>query len=104
MASIAPAIAESVRRFLIAMHGQRRVLAAYVYGSHARGAASEWSDIDLAVVSPDFTADRFQERVTLMRLAATIDSRIEPHPFRPDEFTSNDPLAYEVQRTGIQVM
>jgi predicted nucleotidyltransferase len=27
---------------------------AVLFGSHARGRADEWSDVDLAVISPDF--------------------------------------------------
>jgi predicted nucleotidyltransferase len=27
---------------------------AILFGSHARGTADEWSDVDLAVISPDF--------------------------------------------------
>ena len=26
----------------------------YLFGSYAKGTADEWSDIDLAIVSPDF--------------------------------------------------
>jgi len=77
--------------------------AAYVFGSHVRQAATEWSDIDVAVISSDFTADRFRERVKLMLLAARIDERIEPNPFRPEDFHSGDPLANEIRQTGIKV-
>jgi len=60
---------------------------AYLFGSHAKGTSNQWSDIDLAIVSPDFSEDLYEERLVLMRLAAEIDDRIEPKPFRPEMFT-----------------
>lgn len=101
MGAIPDGVNQSVQRFLAAM--RQRVQAAYVYGSQVKGTAVQWSDIDLAVVSPDFSADLFQERLALMRLAAQIDDRIEPHPFTPEDFNDTDPLASEIRRTGVQV-
>jgi len=38
-----------------------------------------------------------------MRLAAKIDDRIEPRPFRPIDFDVGEPLVSELKRTGIQI-
>jgi predicted nucleotidyltransferase len=103
MAEIADNVIQALQRFLATVRQVRRVQAAYLYGSQARGTANEWSDIDLAVISPDFEADLFQERLLLMRLAARIDDRIEPHPFRPEDFHATSPLVSEIQRTGVRV-
>ena len=103
MASVPDAVTESVRQFLKALGKQRRVQAAYLYGSQVKGVATEWSDIDLAVISPDFSQDLFQERLGLLRLAAQVDDRIEPRPFTPEDFNENDPLASEIRRTGLRV-
>ena len=48
-------------------------------------------------------ASMFEERLELMRLAVNMDERIEPHPFRPEKFNDNQPLASEIRRTGIAV-
>lgn len=103
MAEIPAAIAESLEQFLAAVRRQRRIEAAYVYGSQTTGMATEWSDIDVALVSSDFSSDLFQERLALMRLAAQVDDRIEPHPFRPQDFGPNSPLVSEIRRTGVRV-
>ena len=102
LAAIPGAVAQSVRRFLAAVQQQRRVEAAYLYGSQVKGTSTPWSDIDVAVISPDF-ADLFQERLALMRLAAQIDDRIEPYPFKPQDFNSSDPLVGEIRLTGVRV-
>jgi uncharacterized protein len=57
----------------------------------------------VAVISPGISGDRLEERIRLMKLSATIDSRIEPVPFRPDTFVDEDPLAWEIKRKGIPI-
>ncbi len=104
MATLPPAIAQSVNRYIRALRQRRRIAAVYVYGSQVKGTATRWSDIDLAVISPDFSADLFQERLALMRLAAQIDDRIEPHPFTPEDFNASHPLAAEIRQTGVRVV
>ena len=103
MAKITTDIEQSVKRFLRALKVRKRVDMAYVYGSRVKGRAMEWSDIDVAIVSADFSADPFEERLALMRLASEVDDRIEPWPFRPDTFISSDPLVSEILRTGVRV-
>ena len=52
-----------------------------IYGSHIRGVSDRWSDIDLIVVSRHFDKSRDRKDVDLLwKLAAKIDSRIEPLP------------------------
>ena len=102
MAAIPDSVKESLERFLALVRQERQVEAAYLYGSQVKGVATEWSDIDVTVVSSDF-ADLFEERLVLMRLAAQVDDRIEPHPFRPQDFNANAPLVNEIRRTGVRV-
>jgi len=95
---------EAIRVFVREAGKKYNIVRAYLYGSFSKGTHSEWSDIDLAIVSPDFTEDIFEDRLNLMRLAASIDDRIEPHPFNLERFNCNDPLADEIQREGIQIV
>ncbi len=103
MAQIAPDVLASVQRFLAVVGQRLHIEAAYLYGSQVTGAARPWSDIDVAVVSPDFSEDLFQERISLMQCAAAVDARIEPQPFTPDRFGPNDPLASEISRHGVRL-
>lgn len=80
-----------------------RIEGLYLFGSYAKSRQHQWSDIDVAVVSPDFSGDRFEERVQLMRIASRIDDRLEPVPFRPETFSESDPLAWEIMRHGIKI-
>ncbi len=104
MAKIDNAVMENVAAFLERLKaGGMQIAGAYLFGSHLTGKADEWSDIDLAVISPQIGSDRFEERVRLTKIALAIDDRIEPLPFSPDSFTPDDPLVREILRTGQRV-
>jgi predicted nucleotidyltransferase len=54
---------------------------AVVFGSQVSGHSHAYSDIDLLIVSPDFDNMRDRSGINLLwRLAAKVDSRIEPIP------------------------
>jgi len=103
MAAISPEIESIIRRFISLLQKERRVSKIFLYGSYAKGIAGKWSDIDLAVISPDFSDDLFEERIRLMELGLRIDDRIEPSPFRPKDFDMNNPLVNEIHKSGIEI-
>lgn len=75
-----------------------------LFGSHAKGTAHKWSDIDTCVISRTFGHDRHSERLMLMKLTESETERIEPHPYSPNDLTNRfDPLANEIRRNGITV-
>ena len=75
----------------------------YIFGSYSKGIENSLSDIDLAVISSDLTDDRFSERIRLMKISSNVDSRIEPLPFNSASFVTEDPLVWEILKTGILV-
>lgn len=76
-----------------------------LFGSYAKGSAEKWSDLDLCIVSPQFGKDRFDEGVTLARLAYRIGDFFEPHPFHPKDLMDRyDPLAKEIRTHGIRII
>lgn len=97
-------VSKTVKFFLEQVNKRYKIFEAYLYGSFAKGNASEWSDIDVAIISSDFSDDLFDEKITLMQMAASVDDRIEPKPFKSELFDRNDPLVYEIIKTGIQLI
>jgi uncharacterized protein len=76
----------------------------YLFGSFAKNKQSDYSDIDLAFVFDEQNdLDYFDLQVQMLILASDIDSRIEPHPIRSDDFTPDNPLAYEILNTGKEI-
>lgn len=58
-----------------------------LFGSHARGTASKYSDIDLVVISKDFAFMGFKQRCEVLgRAIAEIMEPIEPLAYTPEEF------------------
>jgi predicted nucleotidyltransferase len=82
-----------------------RVTKVVLYGSHAIGKFHKDSDIDVAVVSPDFGRDRFEEGVKLFEIAYKIDPRIEPIPVSLESYERDTwiPLIYEIREKGVEV-
>ena len=64
-----PETRKLILRFVTALTTRGiRVEKAVLYGSHALEKTRVDSDIDLAIVSPDFGRDRFEERKMLLQL------------------------------------
>lgn len=80
------------------------VVAVYLFGSAARGTASRWSDIDIAVVCNPFEKTPLQEYTAIARSAFSIDSSISVLYFRPEHFKNPySGVVQEIKREGIAV-
>jgi len=75
------------------------LLKAYLFGSYARNNQNEDSDIDIALVIKDLS-DPYHAQIELMKLRRKFDLRIEPHPFRESDFSSQNPIAFEILKYG----
>lgn len=79
--------------------------AIYLFGSHAKGKARKWSDIDVAVVSDKMKRNRDNGRFLLWNIRMDVDTRIEPHGFTVKDFQDeSDPMVYEIKKTGIRIV
>ena len=75
------------REFVKALRSRNiRVEKAILFGSYAAGEATPDSDIDIAVISPDFGKDYVEEAVMLKRISEDIDLDISPRPYSLDEY------------------
>ena len=77
---------------------------AILFGSHVKGISKAESDIDVALISDAFTGDRFEDRRRIVPLRRKIDNRIEPIPFKPEDFDNGGVLAEEIKRTGMVIL
>lgn len=48
--------------------------------------------------------DFFSVQMQLMRFRRSIDLRIEPHPIWEGDFNIQNPFAWEIQKTGIEIV
>ena len=73
-----------------------------LFGSASRGEATEYSDIDLLLVSDIFGFDKWENA----KLIASVNkhfSLIDAHTFPTEYFIEGDPLINEIKRTGIEI-
>jgi len=76
----------------------------FLFGSRVRGKYDRWSDIDIAIVSEVFEGDRFKDRGKIRKVTLAISSDLSPLPFRPEDFTIDDPLVKEILATGMRIV
>ncbi len=95
-------IIETVTKYIQQIQISLDVKKAYLFGSYAKGLENNDSDIDIAIVIGNMS-NFFTVQMQLMRLRRNIDLRIEPHPIDESDFTSTNPLAYEIQKSGIEI-
>ena len=96
-------VIDTVKQYIMIIPKDFGVKKAYLFGSFAKGNEKEESDIDIALVlenMPDF----FDVQKQLMKLRRKIDLRIEPHPIKEQDFNSLNPFAYEIEKTGIEIV
>lgn len=101
------AIAKIVKRYLaglasVGIHASKGV----VFGSFARGAADQWSDIDLIVIAPEFDGRRDIALIKSLCRATGADSRIEPIPCGEQEWEMDQtrPIIEVARREGVEIV
>lgn len=72
-----------------------------LFGSHARGNASEDSDVDVAVVVDELSGDFFSTRPLLWKIRREVDDRIEPVLI--DKSHDDSGFLSEVMKHGILI-
>lgn len=78
--------------------------AIYLFGSGAKGKRSEWSDIDVAVISDKLKKDWNRNEDILWKYTIEVDSRIEPIGFTVKDFQNSfDPMVSEIKKYGIKI-
>jgi len=75
-----------------------------LYGSYAKGKQNKWSDLDICIISAKFKGKIDPiEYLWTKRSAMDAEAMISPVGYHPDDFVDEDPLAYEIKKTGIEV-
>lgn len=95
-------IIETAKQFVRLIPQNMLLKKAYLFGSWAKGTEHADSDIDIAIVVEKLD-DFFSAQMQLMCLRRNIDLRIEPHPIWEGDFNIQNPFAWEIQKTGIEI-
>lgn len=93
------------KKFAEELQKQFKIDAVYLFGSHAAGFTTEYSDIDIAIVSDDFIGIAFDDRIKINPIILRINSNIEPHPFKTSDFNpGSNPFVEKIIKTSIRIV
>lgn len=108
MAKRKPTLPEVINYAMMYVENLRReklpIKKVFLFGSHVKGRARRWSDVDVCIISPKFggrcdALDYLWQR----RSDNDVEHGIEPVGFHPKDFIDEDPLAWEIKTTGIEI-
>ena len=107
MGSRSIAVTDQIEHFIAQLRRELNVAQVVLFGSYAYGQPHEWSDIDIAVVSPSFaTLGRIARLEWLERVAWKAEAHaIEPVGLTPEEYVAASDLSLlgEVREKGVVV-
>lgn len=94
-----------IQTFLERIQPELPIERAYLFGSYATERARDYSDIDLAIVTPALNAENsiaINQRIFSRASRYNVD--LEPICFSPEEFEKEElPIVLDIKRTGIEV-
>lgn len=92
-----------ISAFVALLSQSVQVEAVILYGSYAKGSPDEWSDIDIAVISPDFEGLPMWERQRIIsRATVERDASLAPIGYPSSEYHNPGRHSFlrEIIRTG----
>jgi predicted nucleotidyltransferase len=95
-----------VRQYVADVRKAMPIDKAVLFGSYAKGTATEWSDVDICFFSETFAHEQTVEIVTdLLGLARKYYKYacIEPRVFLTSDIENDNPFVKEVLRTGREI-
>ena len=93
----------SIKDAIQYLKGHFQIDEAILFGSQAIGTANEFSDIDLAVISPDFKDKSYKEILQVFcDLALKYGPEVEIRPYTPDDVKTARPTNFLgfIMKTG----
>lgn len=96
-------VMKRIEKYIDKISNYYKIETIILFGSYAKGTENEDSDIDIAIISSDFN-DMVQDGADLIGYTWGIDTRIEPHPIKTEDYKNiSTPFVQEIINTGIKV-
>jgi predicted nucleotidyltransferase len=94
-----------IRTFLESIRQDLPIERAYLFGSYATGRNRDYSDIDLAIVTPvvnSKTSLKISQEIFHRAMLYNVD--LEPICFSPEEFEKEElPIVLDIKREGVEI-
>lgn len=94
-----------IRTFLENIRQNLPIERAYLFGSYATGRNRDYSDIDLAIVSPALNGrNSLTVNQDIFHRAMLYNVDLEPICFSPEEFEKEElPIVLDIKREGVEI-
>lgn len=94
-----------IRTFLDSIRQDLPIERAYLFGSYATGRNRDYSDIDLAIVTPALNSkNSLQVGQEIFHRAMLYNVDLEPICFSPEEFEKEElPIVLDIKRVGVEI-
>ncbi len=77
---------------------------AYLFGSVSMDESDQFSDIDIAIVSDDFSGMPYYDAKKISKFRRAVDLRLEVHSFALDDIRSDPPCFFlDIKQKGVQI-
>ena len=105
MAKIPSEIIDLINNFIMLVKEDNiKIYKVILYGSYSNGTFNQHSDIDLAIVSPDFKEGETIKNMSMLLLKASeLKADIQSYPFSIEEYNTPLGLMEEILGTGIEL-
>lgn len=104
MDKIPPEVMNKINSFIELLESNNiNIQKAILFGSYSKGNYNQWSDIDLALVSDNFTGNSFEDKNNLIDYIYSAGKDISPVPYRPEDFNDNMFVRDEILKYGIVI-
>ena len=98
-------IIEILKKYILELNRFKiNIEQAYLFGSFATGKQQKWSDIDIALVSNDFSGIDVLDAEKIARPTINIDYRISPITFKPEDFSTDNMFVREILKESIRIV
>ncbi len=99
-------IENKIKRLAKVLSKQYRIAGIYLFGSYARGEAGKHSDIDICVVSPDFSPKTIDLLANVRRAASAIEVQFDAFITTPEKFKNDlvSPLLHEIRQDAVKII
>lgn len=94
-----------IRKFLESIRQDLPIERAYLFGSYATGRSRDYSDIDLAIITPALNSkNSLRVGQDIFHRAMQYNVDLEPICFSPEEFEKEElPIVLDIKREGVEI-
>jgi uncharacterized protein len=97
-------VKKQVKEFIKDIKSKIHVNSAYLFGSYVTGKNNRYSDIDVAIVSNDFSGFKFKDRQKINPYILEHNINIEVHPFTLKELKEKTPFLQAIIASGKRII